>query len=380
VEAADVRATERWLFISDLHLGSSVENPGALGALSALVATLAAYDGERHLVLLGDTLELDGLTVDGLTLEGSALEARGATGRWVDDRVALAQLAAYRSTRWGLFETLGRALTGGTRVHVVCGNHDVALARPAGAAAFCDTVHEAAGADTGTLPLTVHPWLLHRADWLYAEHGHLHHDLNRIPGQLELASDRSRVAVGRSPLAAWSAERGSALARLREVGRALAATSRAERHAAHSEPGDVLAAIAHEAGLDVAVLAELRRVSAFHAAPALGSAALRVARRQLGLPSSDYLVPAAARVHDVLVAAGRPARVYAFGHTHRPLVAPLGRAGAVYANPGTWSLARTGEGAEFPYLDVTVSAIGTAMVAQRQVGEPATKSLPTPTA
>src|SRR5204863_8354777 len=63
--------------------------------------------------------------------------------------------------------------------------------------------------------------------------------------------------------------------------------------------------------------------------------------RDQATPAS-YLGPAARRVHATLAATGHDVPVYAFGHTHRPALLPLGPSAprAWYANAGSWATLR----------------------------------------
>ena len=69
------------------------------------------------------------------------------------------------------------------RLDVVVGNHDVDLVRPAAAQRLGELL-----GDRGE-HLRLHPWALHVPGVLFAEHGHQHHAVHRLPTLLLAAAD-----------------------------------------------------------------------------------------------------------------------------------------------------------------------------------------------
>ena len=86
-------------------------------------------------------------------------------------------------------------------MHVVGGNHDIELTRPALAALFTALL----GLEVGHPRVRFSPWVVHEPGVFYAEHGNQHHDLNRMPTVLSVREhgDRRRE-MPVPPLAAAS--------------------------------------------------------------------------------------------------------------------------------------------------------------------------------
>lgn len=311
----------RWWLVSDLHLDADAPDlRGLEQVLPSFVedAVLARDDGGRHLVLLGDSFEL--------------VDRDDATPRTAGDRL---EAVAGRFPR--VFGALRRCLREGVSVHVVCGNHDLDLMRPA--------VHDrlrqllAASADQAA-GLRVHPWILYVPGLLYAEHGNQHHGLNRFPTALQ-AMAASDAHVAPPPLGAYGlvrARQGGRLTAAAEVTRAMFTSWQAERASRGPAYQALFDAVAPDIGMPADVLAGLHDVSRFRPATvALATAARLTARRLGGYDANRYLRRAARRIDHYLVRTERRPHCYVFGHTHVPALARLETPGPFFANTGTWS-------------------------------------------
>ena len=347
-----IASPEELLIVSDLHLGVSVGDRGI--ALGSFVHDMTDA-GNRRLVLLGDSFDLP----------THASGPRGnRAGRWTSaaadavERIADAQPQA--------FEAIARFIERGGRLELLAGNHDVALQLP--------VVREALVNRLGGGGATVrwHPLALHLPGVLWAEHGSQHHDLHAVPEWLSPPPTRSTWGLppGRAiealSLAARDREGGRALveaaAALAADGVASAAARPALARTRRAYRARELPACAAALGLPLASLFAIDRLSETD----LWSIAARLMRRGLGRdPESpaSFLGPAAERVHAILAAAGHDVRIYVFGHTHAPVVRPLGPAApeALFANAGSWAGlrpaeldARIGLG-RYPYLRISAA-------------------------
>lgn len=315
-----MRVNSAWWIVSDLHLDADAPETGTTGrAFEAFLDQVVRrrWEVDRHLVLLGDCFEVNA-------------DPRS------DDREAraLRRLDRIGERFPSVFRELRGLLTEGVTVHVVCGNHDVDLARPA---VRRELTRMLGGPDR---PIFVHPWLLHVPGLLYAEHGSQHHDLGRMPTLLRATLPGPAGELPPPPLAAitydghrWKgkAGKGSRLAR------AVVRTARAE-HEATSPAYQVL--LAHTARTQrlpastVDALARLSRVRPIVTAVRVGG---RLVARRFGSRPDAYLRRAVLRIDEVMTRDGVRPACYAFGHTHVPAREPLEIAGAYYANCGTWS-------------------------------------------
>lgn len=329
------------IIVSDLHLDGRPAGGVALDRGAAFAAFLQAMArgstaSDLRLVLLGDLVDLPASGPAGGTPEA-------ATRAW--QASAVAALEGVVEARPGVFEGLRALLEAGASVDIVPGNHDQALALPGAWSRLADAI----GAGPGT-SLVLHPWILYLPGVLYAEHGHQHHDLSVIPMLLrpDARADAPCAPLGRrlEALAAARAARepgaivgacgalAGDLVRFGAASRALAparatyrADSLASRAGAIGLPADVLGAI--DARGDASLAAIARRLAARRLA------ALR------GRPNdpAGYLGPAARAIHAQLAPRGLGVPLYAFGHTHAPLIEPL--AGPVsppwIVNAGAWA-------------------------------------------
>ena len=343
-------SSPRWWFVSDLHLDpDNHRSASTAGAFRKFVdaVVLALPTPSDHLVLLGDTFELR--------------RARQAPLRTAE--------AALRAACQGLPEGVGAlrdCLSAGVNVHLVCGNHDYPLMGPG-----CRQVLKEQLAPSPTHATSVQPWLLHEPGMFYAEHGHQHHDLSRIPLQLLAAQASPGERLPSTVLESWDLLRGAGVsARVRALGDAVWETARAEREAGHEDYGRLLADAAGD--LEMPTVRALQNVSRFAMLRAGARTGRRVLARRVGSAEHDgYLRAAAARVDTILDRAGasRPL-CYVFGHTHLADLRPLPRRGAWYANTGTWSDQvhhGTGDLRRLPFLLVERGARGAPVTAQLQL-------------
>lgn len=297
--------------VADLHLGARpcARDESACESFASFVSALPDL-GVDHLLLLGDTLEL---------LEGRS--GPPATAGEAVDRCR----AVLEGARVAML-ALTRAADTGCRVSMLVGNHDADLARPEVRALLLQRLNP-----MRSRPVEVVDWFVLLAGRLYAEHGHQHHDINRVPRVLDPDDPRrpgdllrplGAVANAR-PTAAWAAAGRCArtdctpldplyLGRLEQYGRAC--------------------------GLDLPVVAALDRLSA---TDRRHTAARLIRRGWHRAPPDAYLVDAATRVDALLAAAGAQVPVLAFGHTHQARDVRLPTGGR-YLNPGAWATASPG--------------------------------------
>ena len=370
----------RWWVVSDLHLGPWGADPrGTAEAFARFLAReVAPATGNTHVVLLGDTFELVGL------------DAQRGRNR-LDELVLL---------NAEVFAEIGLCLRGGVRFHFVCGNHDVDLARPA----VADRLVELLSADGPTDQVTVHPWALHEPGLLFAEHGHQHHPLQRLPTLL-LASVSGTDDLDPPPMVAWTDRTGrtgtiartgrtgtiartsralptrsigpagwtgSTMRRAAAVARAFSSTRRAERRALTPGYVSMLSAESERIGITPEAARALWRVSGFRTLPAIAGTARRLLSRRLGrAPQGLGMLPAAARVARTLTDHGTPIRWYVSGHTHRAIDAPIPGSTTRYLNTGTWCSDVRDRGPDhddpscYPYAQIDVADDGTATGALR---------------
>jgi hypothetical protein len=231
-----------------------------------------------------------------------------------------------------VFDALARCLAAGVTVHVVSGNHDVAL----GYAAVRDRLRHHLGSPDPAA-LRFHRWLLCVPGLLYAEHGNQHHPLNRFPLMLRPGAGGGEVPP-RTPIAAWGSRTLPTMLLAGRLLGALRATRLAERDADDAPYRELIREEGVAAGLPEQAAQPVHDVTRFRVVSAAFFCVLRVLARGTRLYDCDeYLRRAAARIDDVLMSAGQPPSYYIFGHTHAAALTPMRRAGAYYANCGTWS-------------------------------------------
>lgn len=308
-------APATWWVVSDLHLGSVAAESRTTGAMFAafLSGLEHAHGRERHLVLLGDVLEL----------AGPEDPIERLTRLVVGQRLVFARLRACQLS--------------GVDLHYVCGNHDPHMARQDVQTALTELTGIAVGGPDG---LAVHPWFLYAPGVLYAEHGHQHHDLHRDP--LILARPFREAGGFESPLSSWTSPMVAAgglsrvLGRVRGTRRAMSVAIAAESEALSAGYRRHLRDQADATGLPIAVVAELATAGSVSW---WGVATRLVGRRIRGLlrlQGRGPLFDAGARVAHALRPIGGQVPAYVFGHTHRAEMVS-GRSSATYVNCGTWA-------------------------------------------
>ena len=335
-----------WYVVSDLHLNGDPGSRGIDTALPRFLGTVAdpRRSARRTIVLLGDTFDLHGPVHQS----------------WAEVAERIECLADAHA---GILEALAVQVRAGVELHVVGGNHDIQLTRPAAAALFTTLL----GLEAGHPGVRFSPWVVHEPGVFYAEHGNQHHELNRMPTVLsvrELGDGGAELPV--TPLAAASRgqpgcpREGTTVAR---VARSLRSTQRHERMARTAWYEGLLAREAAGLGMSGRALAEVAATSRFDTRRALTAAARRSLERRVGVDRpGTYLAPRAAEIHDILTRHGQPAAAYVFGHNHRAERLELpGAPAATYLNAGTWGSDIRGTGpdqvdrANFPFVRITAT-------------------------
>ena len=338
-----------WYVLSDLHLTGGPGSRDIDAALPRFLETVADPGrwARRTIVLLGDTFDLHG------PVHQSWAE--------VADRIeCLADAHA------GILQALAALVRGGVGLHVVGGNHDIQLTRPAAATLLTSLL----GLEAGHPGVRFSPWVVHEPGVFYAEHGSQHHDLNRMPTVLSVREhDGCRQEIPVPPLGAasrgpeWCPAEGSTALR---VARSLHAARRHERLARSPWYQALVTREAAELRLSGRALAEVAAVSRVGAATALAATARRAAERRLGAQRpATYLAPRAAAIPRILTRHGVAAAAYVFGHNHRAERIELpDEPAAAYLNTGTWGADVRGPGPDardrrlFPYVRITSTPAG----------------------
>jgi hypothetical protein len=340
--------TRRWWLVSDLHLGPGQPDTRYPAAAFArfLDEVVAAGPPRGALVLLGDAFEVPGLDGPG----------------------ACARLADVAAAHPEVFDALRRCLASGVRLHVVAGNHDSGLVRPAAGRLLRELL-----GDTGGGRVRIHPWALHVPGVLFAEHGHQHHAVHRLPTMLVAGAD-DHAPLAPSALTVWGRRAAGPLGTTIAVCRALTAARAAE--ACASRPGyrGLVAAEAKRLGLSPDTGRALWRVSRFRLLPAVAITGARVLRRLVaarlptatepGPDSPEGAPPFAVQVAVTLAAHGAAVAWYVTGHTHRAGTAAVPGTSTRWANTGTWCSDIRGPGPDrddhglFPYLTVDATGDG----------------------
>lgn len=359
------------VLVSDLHMGAGNDDPFVADeAFVALLGHLEARHAQAtrplRIVLLGDFLDFTVVEVAGRRLDPSVAGA-------------LARLERIAAAHESVFAALARVAAAGVPLHVVPGNHDLELLSSDVLA------HLVALVSPGGGTVVLHPWMVHVEGVLYAEHGHQHHDINRVVGLLDAYADPRGYrppagtvfgefvieladALGRrdgpapGPGAIWRALRArpsrlpaAAAAGARLAGRLTRATAQMSRDARPGRRARQQAlARAHSApaGLPESAVAALAHVSA--------TSPLAVARRLLRRDGTEYMLRAAGEVDVALTAAGVAVPSLVFGHTHVAADRALGSAARAphYLNPGTWSELAAPGTERFGFVEVTQEADG----------------------
>jgi UDP-2,3-diacylglucosamine pyrophosphatase LpxH len=333
---------KRLTVVADFHMSAPAHDDFVEDrAAAAFLDHLAAQPTHRSLLILGDLIDFAKVPLDGRRRLDTTSQA------------ALRKLDAVAAEHEPVFAAFGRLAAAGVTLELVAGNHDAELVRPPVQKQLGRLLGEAAGGPPVTV--TVHPWIYHLPGLLYAEHGHQHHDINRIPELFDTASlerggslavplgthiadyhlrlqqtltnGRQAPAVPRRALAA-----GRSTARL--AGHAANAALRAWLAARRGPPQRGLGALADKLALPPDALQEI--------ASGCSTGPRGLLTRALRRPARDPMSVSAAGIDQILSRRGSGAHLYIFGHTHRAAHTPLrsGAAAPLYLNPGTWSVLR----------------------------------------
>ena len=341
--------TSEWYIVSDLHLD---EQPGPRGVDAAFTRFLdtvvrVSTSRRRNLILLGDTFDL----------QGPVRQSTAALAR---------RLTCLAGAHAGILHALAGCVRAGIALHVVGGNHDIELTRPALAAQFTTLL----GLEVGDPGVRFSPWVLHEPGVLYAEHGNQHHEFNRIPTVLSVREpDGSHAELPVTPLGAASpgypgcSGEGAVAVR---VARSLRSTRRHEQMARTPWYQALLDREAAVLGMSSPALADLAAMSRFRAGRAFAATARRTVERHIGVERpGSYLAPRAAAIHRTLTRHDVPAAAYVFGHSHRAASINLTDApAAAYLNAGTWGLDVRGPGPDqtdrrlFPFIRIASTPDG----------------------
>jgi hypothetical protein len=292
--SGDVAVTDSNLVIdSDLHLGGGPRAEAWGAGFSDEFTDDQAFSDflcwlrqrpESRLVFLGDTFDF---------LRDPVINTR--TGLFArNDAEAVTQFNRIATAHPILFKSLSSTLAAAIQVDFVSENHDAELIRPAVQDRLCALL----GA-----PPRFHPWLLYIPGLLYAEHGHHHHYINALSRPLYPYA-RSDEYLERPPAA-----RPSDLRRFSARPRHWwpdAMTVLRGRPSARTR-GEYLAKLvpehAVEIGLPGKVIAELHHLASFSPLGIVGRLASTRLRRG---ESRDYMLTAAAAVHDLMAGNALP--------------------------------------------------------------------------
>ncbi len=330
-----------WYFLSDLHLDETPRQRDLDVALPDFLEALAQCTPQgTTLVLLGDSMELSGPV------------------RLPDARVR-ERLRAVIDAHPGVKRALSSWVGTGRVLHVVGGNHDIEITRPA----VSPTLTSLLTGEAVHARVRFTPWALHERGAFHAEHGNQHHDLNRLPTILQVGHGQDRTELPVPPLGAVSESHDWCTAdgpRVFRLSRALAAARHQERAAA--SPGYLALLRAEEArlGVPTGTLTEAARLAQRSPTSSLFRAAARLVLRRLrGEIPGGYLLSGARGAHKALVRQGAGVPYYVFGHSHRAAELELpGPPRAVYLNTGTWGDTIRGAGPDrddprlFPYVGI----------------------------
>ena len=312
----------RWILVSDTHFGRDpvAEDHAPGPALARLFRHLAMGEASTTtLILLGDFFEL---------LNDADVDAVRALD---------AILPAHKE----VVSALRDAVSKGMRLVVVPGNHDAALASPEVWARFHSEF------DDGHRVI-LRAWFAYVPGVLYAEHGHQHHDVNRMPTLLNTRTGSADPSI--PPLAAVGIKRK--LVTLLE-------SWRYERQSERPAYKQLLREEALRQDLPQTVVGSLHRISRFRL--------LQMAARVLGVRfgivkcrNENRARRQALKIAEMMDASGSHVDAVVFGHTHRAEQTRI-RAFASYLNTGSWTLdSRADEfelldSGQYPYVDITVS-------------------------
>jgi hypothetical protein len=373
--------TETLVLVSDLHMGpghgARTEPFHADAAFAAWLEQLRrrAGDDERvMLVLLGDIVDFTLVTLPG----GGRLDMSAAA--------AVPKLRCVAAGHADVFRALGRLAAAGVPLHLIPGNHDLEWLLPEVREELRAALGRAAGAPIR--PIAFHPWMLHVPGTMYAEHGHQHHDLNRVPALARLGGGRriprSAVPAG-THLSEWMVATSEAVdpggsappstatiaaALRRHPARLLLAAAPTVRLAAGVARWSVASAIGRRRttrGLDDTAVAHvaaavgvpgeaLVAVDRSAGRGPMGTAAriardLRARRHGTAPVPGGYLDDAARRLNARLKRTGDDVPFYVFAHSHVAADRPLDSSARIL-NTGTWSTFVLGGAAAWTFVEL----------------------------
>lgn len=169
--------TESFLVLSDVHLGSDLNDSGPVVARSKaidadLAALLAHYRGVApsadrwHLVLAGDFIDFVGMAIDASSEDEVANATERKYGLFGAEQHVRQKCERVVARHRDVFDELGKLIAAGSVVTFISGNHDLELHWP--------SVQGDLRAVLGGTEESVRfePWLFFRRGLLFVEHGH----------------------------------------------------------------------------------------------------------------------------------------------------------------------------------------------------------------
>lgn len=169
--------TESFLVLSDVHLGSDLNDSGPVvprsKAIDADLAALFAHyrdvapSGERwHLVLAGDFIDFVGMSIDPRSGDPVANDVERKYGLFGAEAHVRQKCERVVARHRDVFDQLGQLVAAGHVVTFISGNHDLELHWP--------SVQGDLRAVLGGTEESVRfePWLFFRRGLLFVEHGH----------------------------------------------------------------------------------------------------------------------------------------------------------------------------------------------------------------
>lgn len=169
--------TESFLILSDVHLGSDLNDSGPVVPRSkAIDADLAAClnhyastapSADRwHLVLAGDFVDFVGMAIDPAAGDAVANASERKYGMFGAETHVREKVRRAVARHDDVFVALRRLVEGGNAVTFVSGNHDTEMHWPA----VQEDLRAAIGGTAGNVRFE--PWLFFKRGLLFVEHGH----------------------------------------------------------------------------------------------------------------------------------------------------------------------------------------------------------------
>ena len=344
------------IFLSDVHLAGGLHNDHLQNeALAAFLEQLGqdAAGEQTQLVLLGDVFDI--------------LAARAHLDApfcgILDEVSALMALDIILTRHSRVLCALSQLMTSGVPIHIVLGNHDIDLVRPAVQERLFQRLGSLSDGARPVGRLVVHPWVYWRPGLVYAEHGHQHHDINSYASPLHPFRGQSD-RLDASP-AAWRDLRLSRVRRelltLQSIWRRLGNQEQSLAELGSMSMSRSMSMSIPQPTSSVTTSNRSKSSTPYQVAPceeALPAEVLRELANQTAKPnwatvrrivsgmastkkhqetnSGSYLLDAATQVNGALHRFDCAVPLYVFGHNHIGEVrSSPGR--PVYANTGTWS-------------------------------------------